>query len=125
VQTKRRLADLPGGGGTPLAAGLQEAAQAARSAHQKGLTPTIVLLTDGRANIALDGTPDRAQAALDATRMATLARETGADAIVIDTGNRPERALQTLSGVLGGHYLSLPRADAQKLSDSVQRRLDG
>lgn len=125
VQTKRRLADLPGGGGTPLAAGLQEAAQAARMAQQKGLTPTIVLLTDGRANVALDGTGNRVQAGQDAARVALLCAETGADAIVIDTGNRPERSLATLAASLRGQYLSLPRADAKKLSKSVQQRLEG
>ena len=62
VQTKRRLASLPGGGGTPLAAGLQQAALLAQQSRSKGLTPTVVVLTDGRANIALDGTPDRAAA---------------------------------------------------------------
>ncbi|MEM9638668.1 MAG: VWA domain-containing protein, partial [Pseudomonadota bacterium] len=55
VQTKRRLASLPGGGGTPLATGLRQAFELATQARSKGLTPTLVLLTDGRANIALDG----------------------------------------------------------------------
>ena len=53
VQTKRRLAALPGGGGTPLAAGLMTAFEQAAQATRRGLTPTIAILTDGRANTGL------------------------------------------------------------------------
>lgn len=125
VQTKRRLAALPGGGGTPLAAGLEAAMSVAQVARARGLTPTVVLLTDGRANIARDGSVDRAQAAQDAQAVARGLRGAGVDAIVIDTGNRPERSLAQLSDTLGGHYVVLPRADAQRLSAAVQRELAG
>ncbi len=125
VQTKRRLASLPGGGGTPLAAGLQEAMAQALQTHSKGLTPTMILLTDGRANISLDGEANRKQAATDASRMAQVIRAQGIDALVIDTGNRPEPALRTLAQTLDAPYLPLPRADAQRLSDAVSTALDG
>ncbi len=124
VQTKRRLAALPGGGGTPLAAGLKAALEQADHARRRGLTPTIALLTDGRANVALDGTGDRAQAALDATAMAQALRAAGADALVIDTGNRPEPWLASLAATLGGTYLPLPRADAKRLSAAVAAALN-
>ena len=42
---------LPGGGGTPLAAGLKAAMQMSDEATRRGLTPAIAMLTDGRANI--------------------------------------------------------------------------
>jgi magnesium chelatase subunit D len=77
VQTKRRLAGLPGGGGTPLAHGLQAAMELAHQARARGMTPTLALLTDGRANIALDGTANRERAADDATRLARALRATG------------------------------------------------
>jgi magnesium chelatase subunit D len=125
VQTKRRLASLPGGGGTPLAAGLKEALAQALQAKRKGLTPTVVLLTDGRANIALSGDADRKAAAVDSTQMAQVLRAHGIDAMVIDTGNRPERALKTLAATLDAPYLPLPRADAQRLSTAVATALDG
>lgn len=117
VQTKRRLADLPGGGGTPLAHGLIEAQAVANGAARKGLTPTLVLLTDGRANVALDGTRDRRQAAADVETIACTLR--GLDALVIDTGTRPEPALRRLAQTLGAPYIPLPRADAQRLSQAV------
>lgn len=119
VQTKRRLAGLPGGGGTPLAAGLATALEQATQATRRGLTPTVAILTDGRANIALDGTADRKQAATDAQQIARVLRAHGTDAIVIDTGNRPEPALRNLAQTLDASYLPLPRADAQRLATSV------
>jgi len=124
VQTKRRLADLPGGGGTPLAAGLKLGLETADAAWRKGLSPVIVLLTDGRSNIALDGTPDRARAADDAQTWARQIAQAGIDSIVIDTGKRPERALRDLSVSLRGHYVSLPRMDAKALSETVSTALE-
>lgn len=123
VQTKRRLAGLPGGGGTPLAAGMKEALSQALLAQQRGLTPTVVMLTDGRANIALDGQANRPQAADDATQMAQSMRIQGIDALVIDTGNRPEKALKSLAQTLGAPYLPMPRANAERLAASVSTAL--
>ncbi len=125
VQTKRRLANLPGGGGTPLAAGLQEAALLATQSLAKGLTPTVIILTDGRANVALDGTADRAQAGADADRLAQLLRAQGTASLVIDMGNRPTGALRGLAGLLDATYLALPRANAQALTGAVSAALDG
>jgi magnesium chelatase subunit D len=124
VRTKRLLAALPGGGGTPLALGLQEALAMAHLARQKGMSPTVALLTDGRANIALDGTPNRAQAATDASLLARQLRSSRVDSIVIDMGRRPEATLATLAGELGGQYLALPMANAQTISAAVNTQLD-
>ncbi len=123
VQTKRRLAALPGGGGTPLAAGMMTAFEQALQSRQRGLTPTIAVLTDGRANIALDGTADRKQAATDAQQVGRSLRGQGIDVLVIDTGNRPEPALRNLAQTMDAMYLPLPRADAQQLSKSVANAL--
>jgi Mg-chelatase subunit ChlD len=66
VRAKRSLAELPGGGGTPLASGLQVALGMAAQVRRTGAVPVVVLLTDGRANVALDGGPGRARAEADA-----------------------------------------------------------
>lgn len=124
VQTKRRLAALPGGGGTPLAAGMLTAFDQAIHAKRRGLTPTVAILTDGRANVALDGSGNRKQAAEDAQKIARTFRANGIDALVIDTGNRPEPALRQLAATLDATYLPLPRADAERLSQSVAAALD-
>ena len=119
VQTKRRLAAMPGGGGTPLATAMLEAHQAAERARRQGMTPTIVLLTDGRANIALDGTADRTQAATDALTVAKEIRRASVETITMDLGRRPSSFLSDMAIQMDGHYLPLPRADAAKVSDAV------
>lgn len=125
VQTKKRLAALPGGGGTPLAKGMMAALELAQSARGRGMSPAVVLLTDGRPNIGLDGAPGRAQAAEDATRLARAIRASGIEALVIDCGNRPERTLRTLAQSMDATYLPLPRADARGLSNAVDAALMG
>ena len=51
-------------------AGLQLAFATAKQSKARGMTPTIAILTDGRGNIALDGSADRAVAEEDALRLA-------------------------------------------------------
>lgn len=116
VQTKRRLAGLPGGGGTPLAHGLRLALAVGIQARARGMTPTVALLTDGRGNIALDGSANRAQAEEDALKLATSLRASGLPALVIDTANRPQPSLANLARALDAPYIALPRADAHRLS---------
>jgi magnesium chelatase subunit D len=123
VQTKRRLAGLPGGGGTPLASALQLAQETGLRARARGLTPVLALLTDGRANIALDGTPGRARAEAEADVAAKSWRRQGFPAVVIDTANRPQDGLRALSALLGAAYLPLPRATAERLSSALEAAL--
>ena len=125
LQAKRRLQALPGGGGTPLASGLARALETAELARSKGMTPALALLTDGRANIALDGSPGRGAAAADAERMARILRAEGLPGLVVDTAPRPQNALRDLAGILDARYIALPRADAHRLSAAVSAALDG
>jgi len=123
VQTKRRLAGLPGGGGTPLAAGLQMAEEVARLTRSRGMTPTIALLTDGRANVALDGRGDRVTAMAEAQVAARRLSLTGTPALVIDTATRPQAELRALAAVMGATYLPLPRADARRMAAALSGAL--
>ena len=66
VRAKRGLAGLPGGGGTPLAAGIDAAAALADAVRRRGETAVVVLLTDGRANVGRNGTGGRERAMADA-----------------------------------------------------------
>jgi len=124
VQTKRRLGQLPGGGGTPLASGLKAALELAGLAQGKGMTPSIALLTDGRANVDLSGVANRARAAEDSRLMARAIRARGLSGLVIDTGLRPTRGLDELARDMGVPYLPLPRADARSVSSAVDAALD-
>ena len=125
VQTKRRLAELPGGGATPLASGLSAAFTMAQTASRKGMTPTVITLTDGRANIALDGQPNRPRAASDAQDIARKLANGGIDALVIDTTLRPDRNLRALADTMRAKYIALPRTDAQSVSAAVSASLVG
>lgn len=124
VQTKRRLAALPGGGGTPLALGLQAAAELASTSRAQGLSPMLALLTDGRANIALDGSSNRAQAVADSERIALWLKSEGIPAIVLDVGTRPQPKLADLSKRMDASYLPLPRADAARMSEVLGAMMD-
>jgi magnesium chelatase subunit D len=124
VQTKHRLRAVPGGGGTPLASALELALATAGRARARGMTPTLALLTDGRGNIALDGTPGRAKAEADAQIVARAIRASGLSALVIDVANRPQPGLAALAAAMGGRYAALPRADAQKLSAVLEDALE-
>ncbi len=124
VQTKRRLSGLPGGGGTPLAAGLRMAYELGVQTRTRGMTPTIALLTDGRGNIALDGSPNRAKAEDDAFRLARTICAAAIPAFVLDIANRPQPGLHRLAAHLGAPYLPLPRADAHRLSAVLQSALE-
>lgn len=125
VQTKRRLAGLPGGGGTPLAAGLKAAGELAVQSRGRGLSPTLAMLTDGRANIALDGSADRVRAAQDAETLARLIRSQGIPGLVLDMSSRPHDALRKLALEMGAPYIALPRADAKRLSGAISSALEG
>ncbi len=117
--TKRRLAGLPGGGGTPLAAALAAADELARQTARGGLTPALVLLTDGRANVALSGSGGREKARQDAMMVARRIAGTDLRAVALDTGRRPEPWLAELASAMRASYLPLPRADAASVSAAV------
>ncbi|MGE5714721.1 MAG: magnesium chelatase subunit D [Betaproteobacteria bacterium] len=120
VRAKRSLAGLPGGGGTPLAAGVESAAQLAGSISRRGDTPVLVFLTDGRANVARDGSGGRAQAERDAHAAANQLRALGISTLLIDTSPRPEPMAERVAAELGARYLPLPHADATAMSQAVR-----
>ncbi|MGI3212028.1 magnesium chelatase subunit D [Roseovarius tibetensis] len=125
VQAKRKLAAMPGGGGTPLAAGLSAALALGNQALGRGLSPALALLTDGRANVALNGAGDRPRATQDAAQVSRQLRAQGLAGMVIDTATRPGDASAQLATQMGARYLALPRADAQRISTAVATALDG
>ncbi len=119
VRAKRSLAGLPGGGGTPLAAGIQSALALANQAQRRGETPTVVLLTDGRANVARSGVGGRDAAHADAMRAARQMRLSRLKVLFIDTSPRPNPLAETLATEMAARYIALPFASAQALSSIV------
>lgn len=120
ARAKRSLAGLPGGGGTPLAAGLDAAFALADSIRRKGQTPTVIVLTDGRANIARDGGQGRPRAEQDATHAARQLRVAGITSVLVDTSPRPSVSGETFAREMGARYLPLPHADAGVLAKAVK-----
>ncbi len=120
ARAKRVLADLAGGGGTPLAAGIALAAALAQAERGRGRTPAVVVLTDGRANIAGDGTASRERAAADALSAARLLAASGTAAIFIDTSARPRPEGAALAAAMGARYAALPAAGAAAMAGVVR-----
>ncbi len=120
VRAKRCLAALPGGGGTPLAAGIDAAMRLAEAVLRRGETPVVVFLTDGRANIARDGTGGRARAEEEALAAARLAGAAQLMILVVDTSPQPHPLARTLADAMGARYLPLPYAGAAVMSAAVR-----
>jgi magnesium chelatase subunit D len=120
TRAKRALAGLPGGGATPLARGIESALAVADSVRRKGETPSIVLLTDGQANMSLNGVGGRAQAQADALRLADQVRAAGIQGLLIDTSPQPQQGAFEVANRMGARYLPLPHADARTLTHAIQ-----
>jgi magnesium chelatase subunit D len=124
VRAKRGLAGLPGGGGTPLAAGIDAARALADDLQRRGQTATAVFLTDGRANIARDGTAGRGRAEDDALAAARLIQATGVNALLIDTSPRAAAFAQQLAHEMAAAYVALPYAEAAAVSKVIRASAD-
>lgn len=121
ARARRELAALPGGGGTPLAAALDAGLALALDLRRREEVPITVLLTDGRANLARDGTPGRERAEAEALGAAQRWKAAGLAALLIDTSPRPEPRARALASAMAARYLALPRADAHGLAAAVRR----
>lgn len=121
TRARRALAELPGGGGTPLAMGLNAAREVADAAASRGRTPSLVILTDGRANLDASGQPGRKQAAEDAEAAAKAIARSGVDALVVDISARPAHEGPALASAMQARYLALPRADAKALHQAISQ----
>jgi magnesium chelatase subunit D len=120
VRAKRGLAALPGGGGTPLAAGLTAATELAVSVRRLGDSPRVVLMTDGRANVTLGGRNQRLEARAEALRTAGQFRAMHVPAVVIDTATRPSPEAEVIAQALGARYFPLPHAQAASLASAAR-----
>ena len=110
-----RLAELPTGGRTPLAAGLEQAAEVIQRerAREEERRPLAVVLTDGRATAGPD--PRGAAAGL---------RRLGISSVVVDTEEGYVRLgmAGVLAEALGARCLRLEDLRVKALVDLVERR---
>ena len=124
---RARLAELPTGGRTPLAAGILTALDVATAPGSSAShTPLLVLITDGRATAAPSG-EDPLVVALEA---ATAVRRRHVDAVVIDAEDGAIRLglARRLAEAMGARYVTLPelssaRADRRRPHRVARPRL--
>jgi len=113
---EQNLRELPTGGRTPLPHALSVALE---TLAKTGMPPLLVLLTDGKANVALNVGNDPWQESL---RFAALLAERGVPALVLDTETgylRLGKARQ-LAQALGAEYLTLEELSAENLALTVR-----
>ena len=120
VRAKRSLAGLPGGGGTPLPHAMKLALELALQQRRLGVTPSLVMLCDGRANVSLQGSGGRAQALQESLFLANAWRAHGLQSIWIDTSTRPEPQAEQIALAMGARYVPLPQANSQRMAQVVQ-----
>jgi magnesium chelatase subunit D len=119
VRAKRAMTGLPGGGGTPLALALKMAHEQAAQLQRQGVTPILVVLSDGRANVTLQGLGGRAQAQSDAQNWGQQWRLSGHRALWIDTSLQPDSQAQQLAATMGASYLPMPQVQAQRMAHAM------
>jgi magnesium chelatase subunit D len=119
-RAKRGLAGLPGGGGTPLAAGIEAGFLLAESVRRAGATPTLVFLTDGRANVSLTGEGGRAKAEQDAQQAGRRLRAAGHTSLFVDISPRANDQARRLAAEMGALYIALPYASSAAVSAAVR-----
>lgn len=121
VELARRALDLlPTGGGTPLGSALLLAADVAANARSRGIMQTVViLLTDGRGNVALhpNGKP-----ADELAQLGVYLQESGLHTVVVDTKRNylSRGEARQLAESLGGDYAYLPNANSDQIADLAQ-----
>lgn len=128
ARARRLIAAMPGGGGTPLAHGLDAAAALAESVSRKGQTPLVALLTDGKANIDSAGAPGRARALEDALQAARRLRLAGYAALAIDSSpvaSSADAPTRKIADAMQARYLKLPFVDAARLSRAIRALATG
>jgi magnesium chelatase subunit D len=139
---RARLADLPTGGRTPLAAGLRAALDVARSARHRDpdRRPVIVVVTDGRANAAGSPAAGSSTAGSSTAGSSTAGSSTagdpvaaamaaagdiaaaGIEALVVDAEDNDLRLglARQLADAMGASYTALPDLAADALTSVVR-----
>lgn len=120
VRAKKALAGLPGGGGTPIALALKHATEQAQALQRQGITPLLVILSDGKANVTIDGVGGRTQAQADALQCAKQWATHGFTSLWIDTALQPTGQAKELANVMQARYLPMPYVASQRLADAMQ-----
>ena len=82
-----------------------------------------MILSDGRGNIALDGSPNKTEAQEQTKALARELRSRGIDGLFFDISKRGDRRAEALANDLGIAYHFLPVAKADQVSKLVRDKI--
>ena len=118
-----KMRSLPTGGATPLAAGLERALEVISSekARNPDIIQWLVLVTDGRANVGLNG----GLGSEDARVMASRLRAEDANTVVIDTGSTTSTGARELARAADAEYIRLHTLTGEDIAATVRDRVHG
>ena len=127
---EQHLQEMPTGGRTPLSRGLYLALDVIETEKMKDrdVLPLIVLLSDGRANVAMGTAGEGGPKSLpmdEAKAVAALVQQQQIPAAVVDTEVEFIRLglAQPIAEAMGAHYLKLEDLQADSLADAVRLQL--
>ena len=117
---QKYLQELPTGGKTPLSHGLMKGYETIQAELRKDpdTCPFMVLISDGRANVSMDGEPP----VQETKTIASLFRKEGIQSAVIDTENSIVKfgLAQEISSALGARYMALEELKADSIVEAVR-----
>ncbi len=117
---RRALSALPGGGGSPLSAGLMLSLDLLRSLQRAGEDLTLVVLSDCRANLRRNGSAGRTEAFEEARRLARMIGPLARHSVVIDPSLRPEPSAEAFARSLSARYVPMPFGRAQQIHQAIK-----
>lgn len=118
-----KMKSLPTGGATPLATGLERSLEVIASERLRNpeIIQWLVLVTDGRANVGLNG----GLGSEDARVMASRLRLENVNAVLIDTGSGTSSGARELAKAAEAEYIRLSALTGSDIADTVRERLHG
>lgn len=117
-----KLRSMPTGGATPLAHGMLRSLELLEAEMRRNadVVPWLVLVTDGRANVGLNG----GLGSEDARAVAARFRASNAHVLVVDTdGSSAGGAARELARAADGEYVRLARMDGAAVAGAVRERV--
>jgi magnesium chelatase subunit D len=111
-RAKRALSALPGGGGTPLAAALDQGFQLAEQVRRADASPIVIVLTR-------EGEGNKVKALEESASAARVFAANRIQSMVVDVSPEPSRHARELASQMAASYFSMPRAQASDIARPV------